>query len=430
MFDFLTHLFDTTGFPARWYCGEWTPAHGWLHIVSDLAVWSAYFAIPCILAYFVLRRRDVPFPTIFWLFGAFILACGTTHLMEAIIFWYPVYRLAGVVKLATAIVSWGTVTALVPTIPKALALRTPEDLEREIVARKQAEAALHRANAELDLRVQARTAELAQANTLLRYEREMFRITLASIGDAVIVTNTQGRITLLNAVAQALTGWQTKEAIGQTLDSVFRIVNEHTRNPVDNPALRALKEGNIVALANHTLLIAKDGAERAIDDSAAPVRNEEGVTAGAVLVFRDVTERRKAERSVRFLASLVESSDDAIIGKDIYGVITSWNHGAERLFGYTAAEAIGRPVAFLAPPERADEMPDLIARLKHGERIAHFDTVRRAKDGRLVPISLTVSPIWDEDGKSSGRRRSPATSRSGSARKQPSAKKKPGCTPP
>src|SRR6516162_5909602 len=139
MLDFFKRLFDTSDFPARWNCGTWTAGHGWLHIGSDLAIWSAYFTIPCILVYFVLRRRDVPFPTIFWLFGAFILACGTTHLLEAIIFWRPVYRLAGLVKLLTAIVSWGTVAALVPTIPKALTMRSSEALEREIAGRKQAE---------------------------------------------------------------------------------------------------------------------------------------------------------------------------------------------------------------------------------------------------------------------------------------------------
>src|ERR1041385_2171165 len=131
MFDFLMHLFDTSDFPARWHCGRWTLGHGWLHILSDLGVWSAYFAIPCILVYFVLRRRDIPFRSIFWLFGVFILACGTTHLMEAIIFWHPVYRLAGFIKLLTAVVSWGTVIALVPVVPKALAMRTPEELAQE-----------------------------------------------------------------------------------------------------------------------------------------------------------------------------------------------------------------------------------------------------------------------------------------------------------
>ena len=93
--EFLTRLFDTSDFPARWHCGRWTAGHGWLHILSDLGVWSAYVAIPCVLGYFVLRRKDIPFRTIFLLFGAFILACGTTHLMEALMFWWPAYRLAG-----------------------------------------------------------------------------------------------------------------------------------------------------------------------------------------------------------------------------------------------------------------------------------------------------------------------------------------------
>src|SRR6201987_5039918 len=102
MFDFLTHLFDTSDFPARWHCGRWTPGHGWLHILSDLGVWSAYLAIPLVLLFFALRRKNVPFRWVFALFGAFILACGTTHLMEAIIFWWPAYRLAGVIKFGTA----------------------------------------------------------------------------------------------------------------------------------------------------------------------------------------------------------------------------------------------------------------------------------------------------------------------------------------
>jgi PAS domain S-box-containing protein len=165
--DVLTRLFDTSGFPARWNCGSgWkeAPWLGWLHIVSDLGVWSAYLAIPFVLGYFLLRRQDLPFRALFLLFGAFILACGTTHLMEVIIFWWPAYRLAGVIKLFTAVVSWATVFALVPLVPRVLAMRSPADLEREIAARTKAEQALHRANADLERRVDERTAELAQAN--------------------------------------------------------------------------------------------------------------------------------------------------------------------------------------------------------------------------------------------------------------------------
>jgi PAS domain S-box-containing protein len=159
---FLTNLFDTSGFPARWQCGSaWAeePWVGWLHILSDLGVWSAYLAIPLVLVYFILRRKDLPFRKIFLLFGAFILACGTTHLMEAIIFWWPAYRLAGAIKLLTAVVSWATVVALVPVVPRVLAMRSPEELEREIEARKKAEQDLQTANADLERRIEDRTRQ-------------------------------------------------------------------------------------------------------------------------------------------------------------------------------------------------------------------------------------------------------------------------------
>ncbi len=139
MFELLTDLFDTSGFPARWRIGSWTSAQGWLHILSDLGIWSAYLAIPCVLVYFALRRRELPFKFIFLLFGAFIIACGATHLMEAILFWWPGYRLAGVLKLFTALISWATVFALIHIAPKAFALRSPQELEREAMARKQVE---------------------------------------------------------------------------------------------------------------------------------------------------------------------------------------------------------------------------------------------------------------------------------------------------
>lgn len=149
MSDFFSWLFNTDSYPPRWNCGNWTPAEGWLHIISDLGVWSSYVAIPLVLGYFVIRKRNVPFRRVFLLFGAFILACGTTHLMEAIIFWWPAYRLAGFIKLFTAIVSWATVLALIQVAPRFLAMRTPEELEREIAERKRAEEELARKNQQL-----------------------------------------------------------------------------------------------------------------------------------------------------------------------------------------------------------------------------------------------------------------------------------------
>src|SRR5262249_22630420 len=136
-----------------------------------------------------------------------------------------------------------------------------------------------------------------------------------------ISTDTEGRVTFMNGVAETLTAWPRAEAIGRPLTIVFNIINERTREPVENPALRALREGTTVGPANHTVLIARDGTERAIADSAAPIREAGGPVLGAVLVFRDVGDRRGAERAQAFLAAIVESSDDAIVSKTLEGVI-------------------------------------------------------------------------------------------------------------
>jgi PAS domain S-box-containing protein len=133
----------------------------------------------------------------------------------------------------------------------------------------------------------------------LREERERYRVTLASIGDGIIATDTEARVTFLNQVAEQLTGWDSVSARGVPLTQVFHIVHEATRHPMPNPALRALQEGTTVGLANHTVLVARDGTERPIDDSAAPIRNAAGEPAGAVLVFRDVTVPRRTEAALR-----------------------------------------------------------------------------------------------------------------------------------
>jgi PAS domain S-box-containing protein len=184
-----------------------------------------------------------------------------------------------------------------------------------------------------------------QAEEALRMQSEFLRITLASIGDAVITTDTEGRITSLNPVAESMTGWTHQDAQGMPLADVFRIVNEQSRQPVENPATRSLRESQIVGLADHTVLIARDGTERAIDDSAAPIKDQGGNVLGVVLVFRDVTEARRAVEARLRLSAIVESSDDAIISKNLDGIIVSWNKGAERLYGYTTEEVVGKPSA-------------------------------------------------------------------------------------
>ncbi len=128
------------------------------------------------------------------------------------------------------------------------------------------------------------------------------------------------------------------------------------------------------------------------------MKDESGTILGTVLVFRDVTERKLADQTHGLLAAIVESSQDAIVSKTLDGVIRSWNAGAERLFGYTAAEAVGQSITLIIPPDRLDEERVILEKLCRGERIEHFETVRRAKDGQLLDISLTVSPVRDKEG--------------------------------
>jgi PAS domain S-box-containing protein len=238
-----------------------------------------------------------------------------------------------------------------------------------------------------------------QAERELAAERERLRITLASIGDAVISTDAEGIVLYLNRAAEALTGWTQEAAAGRPLPDVFHIIDERTRQPAENLALRALREGVVVTLASHTVLIARDGTEKPIDDSAAPILDASGAAVGVVLVFRDVTAHREDLVVRSRLAAIVESSQEAIVSKTLEGVIRTWNQSAERLFGYTAEEAVGQPINLIIPADRQEEEVDILARISRGERVEQFETVRVAKGGRLLNIAVTVSPIRDAEGR-------------------------------
>jgi PAS domain S-box-containing protein len=199
-------------------------------------------------------------------------------------------------------------------------------------------------------------------------------------------------------MAAALTGWGEAEALGQTITAVLPIINETTRQVVENPVTRVLHEGTVVGLANHTLLIARDGTERPIDDSGAPIFAPDGSLLGVVLVFRDITARRVAAATQAQLAAIVDSSQDAIIGKTLEGTITSWNAGAERLYGYTAAEVLGGSIALLIPADRLGELKDILMQIRQGDHMEPFETQRLTQDGRRLDIALTISPIKDAQG--------------------------------
>ena len=147
--EFFAKLLSTAGFPPRWRCGDWSEFHGWLYIASEITIWLAYFIIPTILILFVQRRRDMPFLPVFWLFGAFIVLCGTTHLVDAIMFWAPAYRVNALVRVATALVSMLTVFHLIKILPLALSLRAEQAFDLERQRRVEAEQELEAARGEI-----------------------------------------------------------------------------------------------------------------------------------------------------------------------------------------------------------------------------------------------------------------------------------------
>jgi PAS domain S-box-containing protein len=232
----------------------------------------------------------------------------------------------------------------------------------------------------------------------LQEQQEFWRVALSSIGDAVIVTDAAGQVTFLNAVAASLCGWTADEATGEPLKKVFHIINEKTRKVVESPVEKVIAHGCIVGLANHTVLLTRDGRETAIDDSAAPIFNDAGQISGVVLVFRDVSEKRKSEQLKQHLAAIVESSEDIIVSKTLDGIITSWNKGAEHALRYKPEEVIGKHVSILIPPEQAEDTERILGSIHRGERVEHYRSKRRRKDGGIIDVSITVSPIHDEEG--------------------------------
>ena len=240
-------------------------------------------------------------------------------------------------------------------------------------------------------------AQISGAEASLQGQGNVLDVTLASIGDGVIVTDAAGHVTFLNPTAEQLTGWSSSEARNAPFAEVFHIVNEYSGAPVDHPVSKVIKSDGIVGLANHTVLISRDGRRIPIDDSGAPIRHE-GALVGIVVVFRDVTERRRAERERARLAAIVDGSDDAIVSKTLDSIVTSWNPAAARLFGYKPEEIVGKSIRLIIPPELQAEEDTILDQLRRGERVDHFETVRLAKDGTRIDVSLTISPVRDPSG--------------------------------
>jgi len=235
--------------------------------------------------------------------------------------------------------------------------------------------------------------------------REWLRMTLASIGEAVITTDTQGIVTFVNPVAEAVTGWTAAEAMGRPLDEVFPVADDEQRRPLESPVTRALRDGPVVNLGGHTVLTTRGGEERLIEDNAAPIRNPRDEVVGVVILFRDVTERRHTEQSLRqseerfrLLVSAVR--DYAIFMLDERGYVSSWNPGAERIKGYVADEIIGKHFSVFYPKEAIDaDWPAAELRAATADGRFEDEGWRLRKDGTRFWANVVITALKDKSGK-------------------------------
>jgi PAS domain S-box-containing protein len=223
---------------------------------------------------------------------------------------------------------------------------------------------------------------------------EQLRAVIETTPECVKIVAPDGALLFMNPPGLEMIGASSAEVV--IGNSVYSIIA-----PEDRERFRQFNE-RVCGGERGSLqfeIVGLNGVRRHMESHAAPFRQSDGRTVH-LAITHDITERKRTERAAHLLSAIVDSSDDAVVSKDLGGIVTSWNTSAERIFGYTAEEAVGQPIATLIiPPDRQDEEPKILARLRKGERVDHFETVRRRKDGTLLDISVTISPVRDAGGK-------------------------------
>ena len=369
-------LFDTSDFPPRWHCGEWTQLHGWIHIISDTLIFVSYFAIPVAILRLVWKRPDIPFPRVFWLFAAFILLCGFGHLIEASLFWHPWYRFSALVKAATAAVSLATVVASLPVLRQAIKIpgiaRLNEELQREASGREKSEQAL-------------------------RQSEQRVRSIIESALDAIVTIDGDGKITGWNPEAVRVFGFSHDEAIGHPLAELIIPPAFREAHRAGLQRLRETGESRILNRRLELTALRKNGETFPVELAISPLKSAHGEEFCAFI--RDLSERKRHENRFRLV---VESAPNAIIMKDASGAIVLANAQAERLFGYTRAELLALRIEDLLPERFRARHPGF-----RQEYMAHpsvrslgvgRDLFALNKDGVEVPVEIGLTPISAPDG--------------------------------
>ena len=248
--------------------------------------------------------------------------------------------------------------------------------------------------------LQRRVAEFEAKESAWRdLEEEALRLSalVQSADDAIIGKTTKGIVQTWNPGAERLYGYSAEEMIGRDMT----VLLPPDRSDEESQILERIGRGERVEHFD-TVRMRNDGSLVHVSIAISPIRTKSGEVIGASHVARDITQSTELEFARARLASIVESSDDAIISKDLNGIVLTWNKGAERLYGYSAVEMMGNPMSMLLPPDRPDEEASILKRLAKGERVDHFETARLRKDGRQIEVSLSISPVYDKAGRVRG----------------------------
>ncbi|EAQ79051.1 PAS domain-containing hybrid sensor histidine kinase/response regulator [Blastopirellula marina] len=359
---FFSKLFDASDYPARWFCGNWTLETGWLHVLSDVAIFGAYFAIPLVLLYFLRQRPDLPFPKIVWLFAAFILACGFGHLVEAGIFWWPVYRFSGLIKAMTATVSWATVLVLIRMTPDLLKLPSMALLGQK----------LQTANERLDCALEAGGIGVWQ----WRDENDQFEA--------------DGR-------ALQMHGIQATDNVS-TLAEFLDLLHEDDREELRTATARCVSHGTNYSV-NYRIPRA-NGTVRYIQSHGKVLSSDDGKTRKLVGVCIDQTELTEYHAAVKKLSLVASSTRHSVVITNQAGE-TEWvNNAFTQLTGYSAEEAIGRkPGSLLQGPETNQETIEIVRRALQKQEQVSAELLNYAKDGHSYWIALEIEPVFDQEGR-------------------------------
>src|ERR1700730_7987462 len=351
--DWINRLFSSSGFMPHGFCYTWDPYVVWLNGVSDILIALAYYTIPLTLVYFVRRRRDLAFHWSSLCFALFIVACGTTHVIELWTIWHPVYWLAGVIKALTAAASITTAIALIPLVPQALALPSPEALKRANLALQEAQEALRQTNEELEGRVAERTTSLAATNAALRESEQRLRQLTENISEVFWMRDLAQNQVLYVSPAYETLWCRTCKSLYESPKSWFDAIHPEDRERVQQAALARRAES---IYDEEFRIVRPDGTVRWVRDRAFPVRDSAGLADQVVGVTQDVTVHKEAEaeqmhRSETRFRLLIEHASDLITVLNLEGLIRFQSPSLERVLGYAPTELLGRSVFEFVPPE-------------------------------------------------------------------------------